>query len=135
MLTPEDFALLQRHTEAENGHRLDDTLATLTEDCVFEDVALGGRFSGHAGAAEYYRTWWEGLDAFVEVEHLYPVVDQPMVVAETRWRGHHVGPFLGIAPTQREVTVPVVIVAVLRDGLLHEERLYWDSQHVRDQLS
>jgi len=36
--------LLIRHTEAENGHRLDDTLATLTAECTFEDVALNHSF-------------------------------------------------------------------------------------------
>lgn len=135
MLTDQDFELLQRHTDAENAHRLDDTLATLTEDCIFYDVALGGRRTGHAGAAEYYRTWWDGLDVVVEVEHLYPIAGAPMVVAETVWKGRHVGPFLEVAPTLREVTVPVVIVARLRDGLLHEERLYWDRQHVVEQMT
>lgn len=134
MLTQVDFELLARHTDAENGHRLADTLVTLTPDCVFEDVALGLTRTGHEGAAEYYRMWWEGLDVTVDVENVLPVADQPVVVAETVWRGRHIGPFLGIDATNRPVRVPVVIVARLEGGLLAHERLYWDRQHVLDQV-
>ena len=134
MLTETDFELLARHTDAENGHRLDDTLATLTPDCTFEDVALGLTLTGHAGAAEYYRMWWDGLDVTVDVEDVLTVADQPIVVAETTWRGHHIGPFLGVDATNRPVRVPVVIIARLEAGLLAHERLYWDRQHVLDQI-
>src|SRR6185369_7468647 len=54
-------ACLVRHLTAENAHRLEETLATLTEDCVFEDVALQKTFGGRAGAAEYYRMWWSAF--------------------------------------------------------------------------
>ncbi len=33
--------LVATHLAAENEHRLEDTLATLHEDCLFEDRALG----------------------------------------------------------------------------------------------
>lgn len=134
MLTDDDFELLRRHTDAENAHRLEDTLATLTTDCVFEDVALGGRRTGHAGATDYYRTWWQAFDVVVDVENIYPIIGQPMVAVETTWRGTHVGTFLHVEPTGREIAVPVAIIARLRDGLLHEERLYWDKHNLLEQL-
>lgn len=134
MLTDTDFALLARHTDAENAHRLVDTLATLTSDCTFEDVALGLTLRGHEGATRYYQMWWDGLDVTVDVENVLPVTDQPVVVAETVWRGRHTGTFLGVEATGQPVSVPVVIVARLADGLLAHERLYWDRQHVLDQL-
>lgn len=134
MLTKTDFDLLARHTDAENGHRLNDTLATLTPDCVFEDAALGLTLNGHSGAAQYYRMWWDGLDVTVDVEDVLPVADQPIVVAQTIWRGHHIGPFLDVGPTDRPVRIPVVIVARLEDGLLAHEHLYWDRLSVLDQI-
>lgn len=134
MLTEADFELLARHTDAENEHRLDDTLATLTVDCTFEDVALGLTLTGHAGAAEYYRMWWDGLDVTVDVENVLAVADQPIVVAETTWRGRHIGPFLGVDATNQPLRVPVVIIARLEAGLLAHERLYWDRQQVLDQI-
>jgi hypothetical protein len=44
--------LLRRHLEAENARCMDDTLATLTEDCVFDDRALGRVFHGRDGARD-----------------------------------------------------------------------------------
>ena len=122
------LALLARHLEAENAHDTTATLATLTEDCVFVDSALG-RFDGHEGAARYYDLWWSALDNDVVPEHLH-LVDDQTAVAETRWRGTHVGPFLGVSPTGRAVEVPVAIVVELRDGLMATERLYWDARSV-----
>ena len=127
------LALLARHLESENAHDMAGTLATLTDDCVFVDTALG-TFHGHDGAAEYYRLWWDAFDNEVTPEQLY-VVDDHTAVAETRWRGTHVGAFLDIEPTRRAVDVPVAIVVDVRDGLMATERLYWDARSVVDTLT
>ena len=127
------LALLARHLDAENAHDLDDTLATLADDCVFVDSALG-TFHGHAGATEYYRLWWDAFDNEVTPEELH-VVDAHTAVAETRWRGTHVGPFLGVEPTDRPVDVPVAIVVEVREGVMATERLYWDARSVVESLT
>lgn len=127
------LALLARHLEAENAHDVDGTLATLTDDCVFVDTALG-TFDGHDGAAEFYRLWWDAFDNEVTPEHLH-IVDDRTAVAETRWRGTHVGTFLGIEPTARAVDVPVAIVVDVRDGRMATERLYWDARSVVETLT
>jgi steroid delta-isomerase-like uncharacterized protein len=125
--------LLGRHLDAENRHDLADTLATLTSDCVFEDLALDQHFEGHAGATAYYRMWWDAFDTEVTPEQLH-LVEPATAVAETTWRGKHGGPFLGIAPTGRGIAVPVILVAELRDGLMSGERIYWDRATVLEQL-
>jgi steroid delta-isomerase-like uncharacterized protein len=125
--------LLGRHLDAENRHDVDDTLATLTADCVFEDLALDQRFEGHDGAARYYRRWWDAFDTEVTPERLH-LVEPATAVAETTWRGKHGGEFLGIVPTGRSIAVPVILVAELRDGLMAGERVYWDRATVLEQL-
>jgi steroid delta-isomerase-like uncharacterized protein len=125
--------LLRRHLDAENRHDMDDTLATLTTDCVFEDLALGERFEGHAGATAYYRMWWDAFDTEVTPERLH-LVEPATAVAETTWRGKHGGAFMGIEPTGRSIEVPVILVAELRDGLMGGERIYWDRATVLVQL-
>jgi hypothetical protein len=82
----ERLDLLRRHMTAENAHDLDGTLATLTEDCLFDDRALGQTFPDHAGAAAYYRMWWDGFDVEVSSETLHWTTDG-LAVAETRFRG------------------------------------------------
>jgi carboxymethylenebutenolidase len=124
--------VLHRHLEAENAHRMEDTLATLTPDCVFEDVALGQRFTRHDGAATYYRMWWTAFDTEVVPERLH--LADGIAVAETTWRGIHVGTFADITPSGRRIDVAVAIVVELRDGLIAGERLYWDRARLLEQL-
>jgi steroid delta-isomerase-like uncharacterized protein len=125
--------LLRLHLEAENARRLDDTLATLTEDCVFDDRALGRVFHGRDGAGDYYRIWWDAFAPTVTPEHLY-WRDDGGIVAETRFRGVHTGPYLGIEPTGREIDVPVVILADFADGLMAGERFYYDLATIGRQI-
>lgn len=125
MISDADRALLARHLAAENEHRMEDTLATLTPDCVFDDRALGRVWNGHPGARAYYEMWWSGFGATVHTERRHYTVDGAAIV-ETHFRGTHVGPFLGVAPTGRDVDVELAIFIELRDGLMTGERFYWD---------
>lgn len=130
------LALIRRHVEAENAHRIDDTLATLHPDCVFEDVALQRVWHGHAGAREYYRMWWEGLRVVVTPgsDDRRSWTDDGTYVCETRFTGRHVGPFLGAAPTGRAVSFRFVVLVPFRDGLMAGERFYYDLQDLVRQL-
>lgn len=124
--------LLQRHLAAENNHDLEATLATLTEDTVFVDLALGMTWTGHSGAAAHYRMWWDAFDTEVAGERLH--LADTSAAAETIWKGVHVGPFCGIAPTGRAIELPVVVIVEFRDGLLAGERFYWDRATLAEQL-
>ena len=42
--------LMKHQVEAETAHDLASTLATLTSDCLFEDMALQEKYRGHEGA-------------------------------------------------------------------------------------
>lgn len=125
--------LLKRHLAAENAHDLEATLATLTTDCVFEDLASGRRWLGHAGAGAHYRMWWEAFDNQVstEVRH-FPAPS--LAIVETRWAGRHVGEFWGIEPTGRDIDVPVVIFVKIKAGLMAGERFCWDRATLLAQL-
>jgi steroid delta-isomerase-like uncharacterized protein len=124
--------LLRTHMQAENAHRMEQTLATLTPDCVFEDMALRQVFRGHAGAREYYQTWWDAFSTTAHPERV--LTDQDFAVAEVRFQGVHTGSFLGIAPTGREVDLPTAIFVSFRDGLMAGERMYWDLTTLLRQL-
>ena len=129
------LALLDRHLRAENARSLDETLATLTPDCVFEDLAMGRTYEGHEGAAEYYRIWWEAFAPTVTAERLH-WMQEGGAVAETRWRGYHHGKFLAIDPTGREIDVPVAIFVTFGEGdLVAGERFYYDLSTIRRQLA
>ena len=120
-------ACLLRHLAAENAHRLEETLATLTADCVFEDVALQKTFHGHAGASEYYRMWWSAFQIQVQVgSGTRHWITDDLFVSETSYAGTHVGEFLGIEPTGRPIQFRFVVFVTFRDGLFTGERFYYD---------
>ena len=124
--------LLRTHMEAENAHRMQETLATLTQDCLFEDIALGQVYRGQAGAREYYQTWWDAFSTTAHPERV-SFTDQG-AVAEVHFQGTHVGSFLGVEPTGREVDIPTVIFVTFDNGLMAGERMYWDVATLLRQL-
>ena len=133
MSTDVYLQLVQKHMEAENAHRMEETLATLTPDCLFEDMALEQVFRGHAGAREYYQTWWDAFSTTAHPERGY-FTDQDFAVAEVHFQGTHTGSFLGIEPTGRQVDIPTAIFVTFRDGLMAGERMYWDVASMLRQL-
>ncbi|HYM30549.1 MAG TPA: ester cyclase [Candidatus Cybelea sp.] len=126
-------ALLARHLAAENQHRLDDVLATLTPDCVFRDFALAQSFRGHEGAGRYYRLWWDAFGHVVAREKLHEAGERSCI-AEVRFQGRHDGPFLGIPATGRAIDLPIAIVVDLGETLMSGERFYWDMATLLRQI-
>jgi steroid delta-isomerase-like uncharacterized protein len=127
-------AVLYAHLAAENRHDLDATLATVHPDCVFIDEQLGQRWAGTAGAAEHYRTWWDGFGATLDGGDLHWVRDD-LVIGDAVFVGRHVGPFAGVAPTGREIRLPFVVFVTFKDGLLAGERFVYDMAGLLRQLS
>jgi steroid delta-isomerase-like uncharacterized protein len=129
----ERLSILRKHAELENAHRLEETLETLTQDCVFEDIALGERTAGRAAAAAYYERWWRGFpDLTWSTVALHMAEDE--AIAEGIFRGTHQGEFLGLAPTGRKIELPVAIVVAFADGRMARERLYYDLATLLRQL-
>ena len=136
MSQPDIQRVLMAHVHAENSHQMDQTLATLHPECVFEDVALQRTYRGHAGAEAYYRTWWDafGLRFTTGAEGRGHLTANGGYVAEGRFQGRHVGEFLGLAATGREVDFRFVVVVDFRDGLMAGERFFYDSATLFAQL-
>jgi steroid delta-isomerase-like uncharacterized protein len=133
-MTPaERQALVRRHLESENAHRLEATLETLTADCVFEDMALHMRVTGQQAAADYYQRWWNGFSDLTWVPQRRGFTEDG-VVAELIVRGRHDGEYLGIPPTGRTIELPVAILVSFADGLMASERLYYDLATLLRQL-
>lgn len=135
-MNPNEIAeVLSRHVEAENAHDMARTLATLHRECLFEDVPMGKVYQGHAGAAVYYRKWWDafGLKFYPGAEGKQHFTADGMI-AEGRFAGTHIGPFEGLQPTMRKVDFRFVVVVGFRDGLMAGERFYYDRAALEDQL-
>ncbi|MCW5633345.1 MAG: ester cyclase [Rubrivivax sp.] len=125
MLTPEQQDLLARHVAAENAHRMEDTLATLHPDCVFEDMAMQRRWHGRDGARRYYEAWWRAFELQVRGRRRHVTTDGRLV-AEASYVGRHVGEFFGLAASGRPIELELAVIIGFRDGLMEGERFYYD---------
>lgn len=133
LLLERNARLVANHLAAENAHQLDETLATLHPDCLFEDLALGLVYHGRAGAARYYRTWWNAFAMQVKGIARHWSTDGDMI-AETRYVGRHVGEFFGLPATDRTLDLRLAVVIRFRDGLMVGERFYYDGAALLAQL-
>jgi steroid delta-isomerase-like uncharacterized protein len=100
--------LWQRHSIAEDRRDIDGLIETLTEDCIYELMATGERWEGHAGAREFYGTLFA---AFPDNRFdLTDIVIGPQGVMEVATlTATHRGPFAGLPPSGRPVRLTVVI--------------------------
>jgi steroid delta-isomerase-like uncharacterized protein len=117
--------VVNRHLAAENAHRMQETLAELHPDCVFEDLPLGKTYRGRTGAEAYYRLWWDAFDLEVKGERRHWSEGGAFMIAQTTYQGSHRGRFLDHPqPAGRSTSRAVVIP--FRDGLMAGERYYYD---------
>ena len=132
-MTPEEMlAVYRRHRAAEDARDYPAVMATLTDDCFLEHVSLGLRSEGKTDATGAYE---ELFGAFPD---LGPVpgglaFGEDVLVAFGDLRGTMRGPWLGLEPTGREFTVPLVNIVPFRDGLMQGERLLYDAATLCDQ--
>jgi steroid delta-isomerase-like uncharacterized protein len=133
-LAPANAATLQRHVIAETRFEMEATLATLCEDCLFEDMPTGEAYRGHGGVRLYYTEWWNAFGNVPAGSRRYVPADDCLIV-ETRFIGTHRGTYRGIEPTGRPIDLPVAIFVSFRDGLMQGERFYYDRSTLLAQIN
>ena len=127
-------AVLAQHVKAETAFDMEATLATLTEDCVFEDMPTGVRHVGRDAVRRYYGQWWSAFGNVPARSRLHvPAGD--LLIVETHFVGTHRGAFDGVAPSGRPIDLPVAIVVSFRDGLMSGERFYYDRATLLSQIA
>jgi steroid delta-isomerase-like uncharacterized protein len=133
-LEPRHAAILKQHVVAEVAFDMQATLATLTDDCLFEDMPSGEVFRGHDGVARYYREWW-GAFGNVPSGSVRHVPSGDSLIVETHFIGTHKGIYRGVAATGRPIRLPVAIFVSFRDGLMQGERFYYDRATLLQQIA
>ena len=72
-------------------------------------------------------------DVNLDIKRIHSVGDN-VAIAEFVGRGTHKGDLMGIAPTGRQMTLPVCMIIEVRDGKILAEREYMDMLHLMQQL-
>jgi hypothetical protein len=126
-MTPDEMLVVyRRHRAAEEAHDFPAVMETLTDDCFLEQVSLGLRSEGKEDATRAYDEWF---GAFPD---LGPIPEgiafgEDVLVAYGQLHGTMRGPWLGLEPTGKAFTVPLVNIVPFKNGLMHGERVLYDA--------
>ncbi len=123
-----------RHFAAENAHDIPATLATYTDDVVWDDVGHPAcPVYGKSAAAEIYEGIMDGIpDLHLESVGRFACGDH--VVDESIATGHVIGSFMGLSGGGAPVRFRILHVFDIRDGLISREQAWFDTAGVARQL-
>jgi steroid delta-isomerase-like uncharacterized protein len=71
-------------------------------------------------------------DGRIDVQSIHAAGN--VAIVEAIGRGTHKGDLMGIAPTGRQISMPVCDILEIRDGKICAEREYMDMMHLMQQL-
>ena len=132
MTTTAQHDTLARHLTAEAAHDPAASAATYVDDCYYESAPLGIRFTGRAAIEAQYAGGMLAMpDSVATVEG--HVADGPLVAHWGTFRATMTGPFLGLAPTGRAITLPFAAVFEFEGDRMKGERVYFDLATLCDQ--
>ena len=105
----------------------------VAEDGVYKNLSTGETYKGRAevGAMLHY-IYHVAFDARAEVKNY--IITEDKAQLEAIIRGRHIGEFMGIAPTNKEVSFPFSVSYDLENGLIKEARIYILSDVLLQQL-
>jgi ketosteroid isomerase-like protein len=128
--------LRQRFLEAVAGNDVAAVVACYRDDAVL--VAPEGRYEGRDYIEAYYRPQFQAFpDGKLTVVGTHETGDT--AIGEWSFAGTHKGPIelpggTTVAPTGRAVRQRGADVAIVRDGLIAEHRVYYDQLELLEQL-
>jgi steroid delta-isomerase-like uncharacterized protein len=101
--------------------------AAFTPDGVRVEFAKpGARLEGREAIAQQAQAYMTAVpDCVLDVRGLEE--GESTAVLEWTYRGNHTGDIPDLPASGREISLPGVSVYRLRDGLIEEERVYWDA--------
>jgi predicted ester cyclase len=105
----------------------------VAEDGIYRNLSTGETYKGRAeiGAMLHY-IYHVAFDARADIKNY--IITEDKAQLEAIIRGKHIGEFMGIAATNREVSVPVSVSYDLKDGLIKEARIYLLGETLMQQL-
>jgi steroid delta-isomerase-like uncharacterized protein len=95
----------------------------VTEDAVFRNLSTGESYTGRAdiGAMLHY-VYHVAFDAKAVISNY--IITEENAMLEGMFKGKHVGEFMGIPATNKDVNVPLCVTYDLKDGLIKEARIF-----------
>jgi len=125
--------IVHRHMRVENAGDADALVATFHHP-RYDLVSAGVVREGEAEVREHVHNLKAALPGCVIEGTTFHYAENAVIV-ETRTRGPHTGTWNGIGPNGRPIDVRGIAVFVFDGDKLVEERVYYDRQTIRDQIT
>jgi steroid delta-isomerase-like uncharacterized protein len=128
--------VIDRHFAAENAHDVEGTLATYTDDIVWDDVTHPhSPFRGKENVGAVYSGIIDAIpDVRLETVWRVSADDGNVVVDESILTGHVHGSWSGIEGGGAPVSIRILHVFELRDGLIARENAWFNAAEVARQV-
>jgi steroid delta-isomerase-like uncharacterized protein len=112
--------VIERYAAAQHAD-----VSMMAPDVVFRVMATGQEHrtpKGVVGMLNYF--YHVAFDAKAETKSM--IVGEGIAAMEADFVGRHIGEFVGVPPTGKEVRVPLAVIYDLRDGQIVEGRVYFE---------
>jgi steroid delta-isomerase-like uncharacterized protein len=128
--------IIDRHFAAENAHDVAATLATYTDDIVWDDVTHpDAPFHGKAEVAKVYTSILDAIpDVVLTSVKRFTGGDGRFVVDESILSGHVEGEWSGMQGGGARVSVRILHIFEIRGGLICYENAWFNAADVQRQL-
>lgn len=128
--------IVDRHFAAENAHDVAATLATYTDDIVWDDVTHpDAPFHGKEEVGSVYSSIIDAIpDVKLESVKRFSGEDGRFVIDESLISGHVQGEWAGMNGGGAPVEVRILHIFEIRDGLISYENAWFDAADVQRQI-
>jgi uncharacterized protein len=128
--------IINRHFAAENAHDVEATLATYTDDIVWDDITHpDSPFKGKDEVGKVYGGIIEAIpDVKLTSVRRFSSADGRFVLDESILTGHVEGEWAGIQGGGAPVEIRLLHVFEIRNGLISYENAWFDSAAVHRQV-
>lgn len=113
--------VIERYAASEHGD-----VGMMAPDVVFRIMATGDEHRTPEGVKAMLDYFYHvAFEATAETKNL--VVGEGIAALEADFVGRHIGEFAGVAPTGKEVRVPLAVIYDIRDDKIVEGRVYFET--------
>lgn len=128
--------IIERHFAAENAHDVEATLATYTDDIVWDDVThRDAPFHGKEEVGAVYSSIIDAIpDVVLTSTKRFTGEGGRYVVDESVLTGHVHGEWAGMKGGGAPVSVRILHIFEIRDGLISYENAWFDAAEVQRQI-
>jgi predicted ester cyclase len=119
---------MKRYFDAEHG----DT-SMLADDVVYMVMGTGQEYHAPQGTYELLHYLYQvAFDATAETRNL--IFDDGKCTLEADFVGKNIGEFMGMAPTGKDVRVPLCVCYDIESDKIKRARIYFETDALRAQL-